>query len=233
MIELDVANLGTWGTWVPAGWRLGGELRVGASFGGRVGAPEYTGRVVGRGLGVRNFVQGVNIVDGDVAIALQGTAARIERFDARAGDGRLEVTGDATFGAAPEAQLQLRADRFQMLGRVDRRIVASGAAQVRLDARRIAVDGRFGVDEGLIDFSRGDAPTLGDDVQVIRRRSGPAPVPGSAEAVAAGQPSGRPAPSPDPPRRGASLRSTCRSAWASACASAAAGSTPDCAATCT
>jgi translocation and assembly module TamB len=187
VLELDVSNLGTWGTWVPAGWRLGGALSVGASFGGRVGAPEYTGRIVGHGLGVRNFVQGVNIVDGDVAIALQGATARIEHFSARAGDGRLEVTGEAAFGSAPEAHLQLRADKFQVLGRVDRRIVASGAAQMRLDAQRIAVDGRLGVDEGLIDFSRGDAPTLGDDVQVIRRRGGPVPVPGSAEANAASQ----------------------------------------------
>ena len=72
VLELQVANLGTWGTWVPAGWRLGGALRVSAGISGRFGAPEYTGRVDGRELSVRNFLQGVNVHDGEVAIALQG-----------------------------------------------------------------------------------------------------------------------------------------------------------------
>ena len=82
VLELQVANLGTWGTWVPAGWRLGGALRVSAGIGGRFGAPEYTGRVDGRELSVRNFLQGVNVHGGEVAIALQGDRARVERFNA-------------------------------------------------------------------------------------------------------------------------------------------------------
>ena len=47
VLELRVAKLGAWGTWVPAGWRLDGELHASASFGGRFGAPTYTGRVEG------------------------------------------------------------------------------------------------------------------------------------------------------------------------------------------
>ncbi|MEP7057227.1 MAG: translocation/assembly module TamB domain-containing protein [Caldimonas sp.] len=172
VVELQVANLGTWGPWVPAGWRLGGELRTSASIGGRFGAPEYTGQIVGKGLSVRNFLQGVAISDGDVAIALQGATARIERFSAKAGSGSIALEGAASLGAAPQARLKLSATQFQVLGRVDRRIVASGDAQLRLDRDVAALDGRFTIDEGLIDFSRGDAPTLADDVQVIRRRRG-------------------------------------------------------------
>ncbi len=171
VLELQVANLGTWGTWVPAGWRLGGALRVSAGIGGRFGAPEYTGAVQGRELSVRNFLQGVNVRDGEVAIALQGDRARIERFTARAGDGTLTLAGDAVLGAAPQARLQLEAQRFQLLGRVDRRIVASGNATLQLERERLALDGRFAVDEGLIDFSKSDAPTLSDDVVVVRRTS--------------------------------------------------------------
>lgn len=168
VLEVRVANLGTWGTWVPAGWRLGGELHTSASIGGRFGAPQYTGAIRGSGLSVRNFVQGVAVSDGEVVIALQGERARIERFRARGGSGTLSLEGDAEFGAAPQAQLRLVAEQFQLLGRVDRRIVASGAAQVRLSRDALALDGRFAVDEGLVDFTRSDAPSLSDDVVVVR-----------------------------------------------------------------
>ncbi|WP_298834692.1 translocation/assembly module TamB domain-containing protein [uncultured Piscinibacter sp.] len=169
VLELQVANLGTWGPWVPAGWRLGGALSVSAGIGGRFGAPEYTGAVRGRELSVRNFLQGVHVSDGEVAIALQGDRARIERFGARAGDGTLELRGDATLGATPQARLQLEAQRFQLLGRVDRRIVVSGRSQLQLDRDKLRLDGTLGVDEGLIDFTRSDAPSLSDDVVVTRR----------------------------------------------------------------
>ena len=136
VLELRVADLGTWGTWVPAGWRLDGELHASASFGGRFGAPTYTGRVEGSNLAVRNFVQGVHIRDCDVAIALQGTTARIERFTAKAGAGSAKLEGDATFDAAPVAHLTLTADKFELLGRVDRRIIVASAAAPRCRARR-------------------------------------------------------------------------------------------------
>ena len=191
VLEVRVANLGTWGNWVPAGWRLTGALRTSASIGGRFGAPEYTGEMRGSGLGVRNFLQGVNVSDGDVAITLQGSSAHIERFSARAGSGTATLEGSATLGVAPKAQLKLHADRFQLLGRVDRRIVASGQAELLLDSDKLALDGKFSVDEGLFDFTRSDAPQLSDDVDVVRRKR-PDPARGGtangAAPVAAGAP---------------------------------------------
>jgi translocation and assembly module TamB len=169
VLELRVARLGTWGTWLPIGWRLEGELHANARIQGRFGAPGYTGRVEGSHIAVRNFLQGVNVSDGTVAIALEGNTARIETFTAKAGDGTVRLEGDASFGDAPVAQLTLVAEKFRMLGRVDRRIVTSGRAAMRLDATTVALDGSFKVDEGLIDFTRSDAPTLGDDVEVVRR----------------------------------------------------------------
>jgi len=189
VLELRVANLGTWGTWVPAGWRLGGALRVSAGIGGRFGAPEYTGEVEGRQLSVRNFVQGVNVSHGEVAITLQGDRARIDRFSARAGDGTLTLAGDATLGAAPQARLQLEAQRFQLLGRVDRRIVTSGQALLQLERARLSLTGRFGVDEGLIDVSKSDAPALSDDVVVQRAPDPKAAAPARTGATPARPPS--------------------------------------------
>ncbi len=173
--ELDVANLGAWGTWVPTGWRLGGQMKTSAVFAGRFGAPEVTGSIQGSALSVRNFLEGVNISEGDVLISLQGSSARIERFNAKGGTGSLSIDGAAALGESPTAQLQLRADRFVLLGRVDRRIVTSGIAQLGFGRDALSVNGGFAIDEGLIDFTRSDAPTLSDDVQVVR-----APISGAA-----------------------------------------------------
>ena len=186
VLELQVANLGTWGTWVPAGWRLGGELRTGAIIGGRFGAPEYTGEIRAKDLSVRNFLEGVNVSEGDVLIALQATTARIERFKLRGGAGSLQVEGTASLGEAPKAQLKLVADKFQLLGRVDRRVVTSGQAQLQLDRQTLALDGQLAIDEALIDFSRTDAPSLSADVQV--KRAKPADDPNVAAAPAKGLP---------------------------------------------
>ena len=129
VLEVRVASLGTWGRWVPAGWRLTGELHASASIGGRFSAPEYTGHASkATNLGVRNFLQGVNVKEGSVAIALQGSSARIESSAPRGGNGSVSLEGEASFDAAPAARLKLTADRFEMLGRVDRRIVTSGNA---------------------------------------------------------------------------------------------------------
>ncbi|HEX6706996.1 MAG TPA: translocation/assembly module TamB domain-containing protein [Albitalea sp.] len=182
VLEVQVANLGTWGPWVPAGWRLTGALRTSAGIGGRFNAPEYTGEIRGSGIGVRNFLLGVNVSDAEVAIALQGATARIERFSARAGNGSVRLEGNATLGQTPKALLKLQADKFQLLGRVDRRIVTSGQAQLQLDRDNVALDGKFAIDEGLIDFTRSDAPRLSDDVVVVRRK-GPEPTEPTAPAI--------------------------------------------------
>ena len=174
VIEARVANLGIWGTWVPPGWRLAGNLRTSASFGGTRGAPEVRGEMVGSGLGVRNLLQGVSVSDGELALTLSGETARIERLRFKGGEGQLTLTGQATLGAKPGATLSLQAERFRLLGRIDRRLVASGQADLVLDAQQLRLDGGFTIDEGLIDLSYSDAPALDADVQV--RRGGASPV---------------------------------------------------------
>jgi translocation and assembly module TamB len=168
VLQANVADLGSWGGWLPPGWRLVGTASAGAAIGGRFGAPEYTGELRGTGIGVRNVLQGVDVHDGELKVSLQGERARIETFRVHAGDGTAQLSGEGRFGADPRAQLQLGAERFALLARVDRRIAASGQAAVQLDTKSIAIDGHFTVDEGLIDFTHSDAPTLGDDVEVLR-----------------------------------------------------------------
>ena len=187
VLEASVTDLGSWGTWVPPGWRLSGRIHTSASIAGRFGAPELTGVMTGSGIGARNVIEGVDVSDGELQISLQGETARIERLLLHGGKGTLQLAGtvDLGSGLAPasanaavaplHADLTLDAKQFQLLGRVDRRIVTSGQGRLVVDGNRLALDGRFGVDEGLIDFTRSDAPSLSDDVVVTRGADQPNP----------------------------------------------------------
>lgn len=184
VLELRVDDLGVWAPWVPPGWRLGGRLHASAGLGGRFGAPEVTGRLEASRLALRNLLQGVDLRDGEVAMALRGEDARIERFTWHAGEGLLQASGGARFGAAPSAALQLRLDRFRVLGRFDRQLSVSGQAALALQAQRLELDGRLAVDEGFIDISRTEAPALDADVTVLNRPGAGAQAPGPDEPSA-------------------------------------------------
>jgi len=182
-LQARVADIGIWSAWVPPGWRLAGEVRTVAALSGRFGAPRYTGEVTGSGLSVRNLLQGVNVSDGQVKVRLDGDTATIERFTMRGGEGTLDLTGGGSLGDAPQARLQLTADRFRAIGRVDRMVTASGDAELVFSRESGRLNGRLKLDEGLFDFSRSDAPTLDSDVTV--RRPGE-PEPAATEARQAG-----------------------------------------------
>ena len=167
-VQARVADIGIWGAWVPPGWRMSGELRTKATLSGRFGDPRYTGDLTGANLSVRNLLQGVNVTDGQVAMRLEGDKATIERFTLRGGDGLLSVTGGATLGTAPMAQLQIKADHFRAIGRVDRTVIASGQTELVFSRDKARLEGRIVLDEGVFDFSRADAPGLDEDVTVRR-----------------------------------------------------------------
>ncbi|MDH4060309.1 MAG: translocation/assembly module TamB domain-containing protein [Aquincola sp.] len=184
VLEWRVPDIGVWARFTPPGWRVAGQLRTSAAIGGRFGAPEVEGRMEGSGLAIRNLLQGVDLREGELALSLRGADARVEQFVFKGGDGELRLTGGASLGAEPTARLRLAADRFRLLGRIDRRIVLSGQTELVLSARALSLDGKLSIDEGLIDVSRGDAPTLDADVQVHggRHRSpDPAPDPAAPD----------------------------------------------------
>ena len=173
LIEAHVANLGVWGSWVPPGWRLSGELHTSASVGGTLGQPGYTGEVRASDVAVRNLLQGVDVRQGEAVVRLKGALAEIERFTLRGGDGTLKVSGQARLDGQPGLALVLEADRFRLLGRVDRQLIASGRLNLDAPGEAIRVQGQVKVDEGLFDLGRSDAPTLDDDVTV--RQANPSP----------------------------------------------------------
>jgi translocation and assembly module TamB len=175
-LQLQVADIGIWGAWVPPGWHLSGALQGAAALGGTFGKPQYTGQLGASGLGVRNLLEGVNISDGQLAIQLDGDKARVESFSIKGGEGTLKITGSATFADPAQARLQIQADHFRVLGRVDRQLSVSGKAELALLPDGARLDGSLRVDDGLFDASRSGAPTLDEDVSVRRPGAEVAPL---------------------------------------------------------
>jgi translocation and assembly module TamB len=165
-LRVNVADLNVWGTWLPPGWRLGGRMQADLRLAGRLGGPDATGRLTAQGLEVRNALEGVYARDGVVDIDLEGDHANIRTFRLVGGSGELTLAGSADLGAKPAAHLEMEARQFQLLGRIDRRLVTTGTAAVRLTADTLQVEGKLGIDEGLFDLTRGNAPTLDVDVDV-------------------------------------------------------------------
>ena len=179
-LNLRVTDIGIWNNFLPVGWRLAGELQAEANISGRFGEPKYTGQVAGQKLSVRNLLQGVNVTDGDVAVRLDGDSARIERFTLRGGEGTLTLTGGADFTSGGQARVSAVAQRFRVLGRVDRQLTVSGRAEMVLGDESLKLDGRVVADEGFFDITRSDAPSLDSDVSVRSAE----PVPAAADASA-------------------------------------------------
>jgi translocation and assembly module TamB len=167
-LQMQVADIGIWGAWVPPGWHLSGALNGAATLGGTFGKPQYTGQVGGSGLGARNLLEGMNFSEGRMAIKLEGDKAQVETFTLKGGEGTVKITGNASFASPAQARLQIEAERFRVLGRVDRQLTVSGKAELALLPDGARLDGRLSVDEGLFDASRSGAPTLDEDVTVRR-----------------------------------------------------------------
>ncbi len=162
-------NLAVWSSFLPPGWRLGGALNGEAKFSGTLGAPKAQGALVLNELSVKNALEGVDLTEGRGRIGFVGDQMQLEAVSARGGDGRITVDGKGTFSTKPDLQLTLKAENFRLLGRVDRRIDASGTARLSANNEAIKLDGSFKVDRGFIDISQADAPTLSDDVYIKRK----------------------------------------------------------------
>jgi translocation and assembly module TamB len=171
-LQLKLDNLRTVSVWAPAGWRLGGKVSADLQVTGSLGAPGLLGRLTGQELAISNPLLGVQLSRGELGVRFGDQDVVIERFSAEGGPngGRIDATGRALL--TPEDalyELQIKATRFALLQRVDRRATVSGDLAVQVTRAMLKADGQMRVDEGLVDISQADAPTVGEDVNVVNR----------------------------------------------------------------
>ena len=169
-------DLSVWNSLLPTGWRIGGGINGSASLGGTLGDPKVNGALTLANASLRNPLEGVDITRGEGRVAFDGSTLRLENVSARAGKGSVRVNGQGPVDGKTPFLMNAVFEQFAVLTRVDRRVDISGQASLSLAAKQVLINGKLKVDRGLIDITQLGAPTLSDDVVVVRKSDALRPV---------------------------------------------------------
>ncbi|MBX3651329.1 MAG: translocation/assembly module TamB domain-containing protein [Burkholderiales bacterium] len=147
--------------------RIDGSLTAQIEAGGTVATPQFSGSLSGEQITLRAVGPGIDLRDGRLRATLDGKRLRLGEFEIRAGKGRITAAGDADLdGGLQRLELQARAEHAQILLAPQWSATVSGDGRLGLRDNRVAIDGRFVLDEGRYDPGNQMRPTLGDDVVV-------------------------------------------------------------------
>ncbi|MEZ5637826.1 MAG: translocation/assembly module TamB domain-containing protein [Burkholderiaceae bacterium] len=200
-VRARMPQVGVWSLLAPPGWRVRGTVDANLDLGGSLRQPQWSGTLQASEMAVRSVVDGIEFGNGQLRASLQGQRLNIDSFSLQgaggASGGELTATGFATWAAAPSGsdhtsalqaivlQIDAQAKALRVSARADRRLAVSGTLQAVLDKARLRVRGALAVDQALFILPDETAPSLGDDVVVLRK-----PTPATATA---GQARRRPA----------------------------------------
>jgi translocation and assembly module TamB len=156
---------------------LAPELRTGGSLSGRVAvdgtlrAPRLAGELNGEKLRVRYGSAGVRLRDGEMKVELAQDKVIFRRIAFAGDEGTLTASGEATLaGGHPLVDVTFRADKLAAVRRDDQQLVVSGSGRVRSRDGKLALEGEFTADRGLIELREEDAPRLGSDVVIVTQQ---------------------------------------------------------------
>ncbi|HEY0845258.1 MAG TPA: translocation/assembly module TamB domain-containing protein [Noviherbaspirillum sp.] len=146
---------------------LDGALQSEVIIGGTFRQPRLGGRITGNALRFAMAGLGIDLRQGMLDSSFEGSRLQIHRLDFRGAEGRVLLSGPVEFtGGALSAGLALRAERFALVHRADRRIVVSGDSRLEWQQQRGGLAGAFTVDAGFVDLGRADRPQLSEDVVI-------------------------------------------------------------------
>ena len=175
-VQARMDDISVWNSLLPTGWRIGGGVNGSASLGGTLGEPTASGALTLANASLRNPLEGVDITRGQGRVALDGNTLRLENVSAQAGTGTVRVNGQGPFDGKAPFLMNAVFEQFAVLTRVDRRVEVSGQTSLSIAAKQVLINGKLTVDRGLIDITQVGAPTLSDDVVVIRKSDALRPV---------------------------------------------------------
>lgn len=196
-IQARLRDLGVWGIFAPPGWRMQGRVDADIQLAGTVQQPLLQGSIQGEELNVRSVLDGVELHQGSLRAALEGQRMRIEQLTFQGGTGskayvsgrsgnltqapgargRMTASGSidwsraadaADVGTGIEMDIEARLERMQVLVRNDRQLTLSGELSAALAPAGLRVRGDLTVDRATILLPEAGAPTLGEDVIVVR-----------------------------------------------------------------
>lgn len=214
-LRAQLQDLGVWGNLAPPGWRITGALDADVRLAGTIRTPQLRGPIRADGLNLRSVLDGVDLHDGHLRAMLDGHRLTIEELVLQGGTGshayvrgmsgnrtqaptergRMVASGHIDWSGVGDAKAQgsgialdvnAQLESMQVLVRNDRQVSVSGKLSAGLADGGLRVRGDIHVDRASITLPDSGAPTLGDDVVVVRA-SDPKTDAGPDEAQAHGQ----------------------------------------------
>jgi translocation and assembly module TamB len=169
-IKIDIPSLGWAGPMISPTTIVEGRVQSAITVGGTVSQPVLGGKISGNALRFLSLETGVDLREGVLESEFQGSrlALRILRFPS--GEGQLTASGVVDLAdGQPNADIAIKAERFAVLNRTDRKLSISGASQIAWRQSQATITGAFNVDSGFIDISSTTMPQLSDDVVIVGR----------------------------------------------------------------
>ena len=161
-----------------------GSLKGDVRLAGIVGVPRLAGVVSGQRLRLSLPDLGLDLRGGSLDASFQDTRLLVQNLVFVQGDGTITVSGPIDFaGAQPDVQLTVRAARYPLLARSDRKLVISGEGALSLRNGHLQATGGFNADSGLIDIGQADKPALSDDVVIVGKTQKKAVTPLALDVV--------------------------------------------------
>lgn len=147
---------------------LDGALEAKIHADGTFAHPQLAGVIYGDHINASLKNQGLSLSDGSFKMTLHDQALILDQLSMHGGSGSLTGQGKLSLeGDTPVMQLTLNADKLEVLSRPDRFLILSGSAHATASEKKLQIESRLKVDQGLIELPKSDAVTSSDDVTVI------------------------------------------------------------------
>jgi translocation and assembly module TamB len=166
--SIDIPSLAWLGPLLSPGMISDGRLKSDITLAGSFAKPQFSGRIIGTGLRLYLADSGIDLRQGALDSQFQGESLIINSLDFRSEAGLLAASGEIGLAAAkPTAKIKLRAERFALFNRSDRKLVLSGQADLDWASAHGRIKGALRADSGYFDIGGEDTPQLSDDVVVV------------------------------------------------------------------
>ncbi|WP_257755279.1 translocation/assembly module TamB domain-containing protein [Burkholderia glumae] len=169
--DLEIPALRTTGGLLGPSYLFDGNAALKLSLAGTPAKPQLSGTLNGDKLSVTMVDQGVQLKDGIVRIRLTDNLVDFQQVEFHGAEGTLRALGRVRLdGGAPDLTASIVADKLELFASPDRKLSLSGRASVQNDGPhgQLAINGKFTVDRALFDLPESSAPSLSDDVVIVR-----------------------------------------------------------------
>lgn len=184
-LQAELADLQWIGPWLNPGLALKGKLKVDATFSGALGEPKYQAQLEGRELEVAFASEGVLLPNGSLSalineqhiklnhlrfsnkVSLMPKHAKFRDINYVGQTGEFVAAGEIDIGKQ-SGSIQAQFQKFPLLQRKDRWVIASGQTSINQSNNIWALTGKLVADGAYFKLPKSPPPSLSGDVVVTR-----------------------------------------------------------------